>query len=179
VTIGPVLDWSIVVDVPEPYVCVRTHAAWYHLLTPSQAYEPLFMIVLFCARLCRFAAVAAASRPDCTLDQLLLLVCKDLMISYQYHKGLLCYVQVRRSLFLSLFRCCCCCLFAFFGCIGRLSLSVQVLLSISILKPEHGCTGPFQGCTRCSVQRRSYHAPCSAARDATACKLHGRHRCGL
>lgn len=93
--IGPILDWSVTVE-EEAQVCVQTGSAWYRIASAAQEYEPLFLLPLIFARLCKAVVTSIQEMPAVELDGLLVLVCKYLLQT-QAKESLLYHIKVRPS----------------------------------------------------------------------------------
>eukprot|EP00892_Ulva_mutabilis_P009775 jgi/Ulvmu1/716/UM010_0088.1 len=78
VDIGPILDWSVSVE-GDAQVFVSTGSAWYRVTSAAQEYEPLYLLPLLFARLCKAVVTSIQEMPAVELDGLLVLVCKYLL----------------------------------------------------------------------------------------------------
>lgn len=92
VEIGPILDWSVTIE-DEAQVCVQTARAWYCVSSAAQEYEPLFLLPLLFARLCKAVIRSIQEMPSVELAGLLVLVCKHLLQT-QAKESLLFHIKV-------------------------------------------------------------------------------------
>jgi hypothetical protein len=98
--VGPILDWSVVADDGHAaHVAIQTERAWYQLLTPLDAYTEIFAQPLLFARLCCHTRAVLRAAPESApppLHEVLLQLCKELMVQHGYRVNLVTHMHVRR-----------------------------------------------------------------------------------
>lgn len=124
----------------EAQVCVQTARAWYRVSSAAQEYEPLFLLPLLFARLCKAVIRSIQEMPSVELAGLLVLVCKHLL-----------QTQAKESLLFHIKVC-----FHVRVCIERGNL-YSVLLAVC--RRRRCCPMPEQFCGRCMLPASACSGP--------------------